>query len=67
MPPVQSLLVLRAWQFFLHDYPDKDFVLLLLHIIKFGANVGFTGQKKLQFCKNLKSVSGHEQFVSEAV
>ena len=65
--PVQSSLVLRAWRFFLHDYPDKDFVSLLLHIIEFGANIGFIGQQKVQFCENLKSISGNEQFVSEAV
>lgn len=42
-PHVITLLIHDAWAHFLGDYPDKDFVLALLHIIKFGANIGFQG------------------------
>src|SRR5271154_1366203 len=52
--PVPSSLIVEAWEFFLHDYPDKKFVSSLLHIIRFGANIGFIGQPAVQSCDNLK-------------
>ncbi|KAJ6474252.1 hypothetical protein C8R45DRAFT_935650 [Mycena sanguinolenta] len=56
LPTVSSVLNEDAWTFYLRDYPDRNFVLSLIHIIRHGANLGFTGDKtSSQMCTNLKS------------
>ncbi len=45
MPTVSSALNISNWDFYLRDYPDRDFVTSLLQIIKHGANVGFSGDR----------------------
>lgn len=67
LTPVPSSLVADAWDYFLHDYPDRQFVALLLHIIKFDTNVGFIGQLGMQSCKNLKSALENEELLSESI
>lgn len=52
-PQVTSSLVRDAWAYHLADYPDRVFVDSLLHIIDFGASLGFIGDEKDQSCKNL--------------
>jgi hypothetical protein len=56
LPFVSSTLNEHAWRFYLRDYPDPLFVDTLIHIIRHGANLGFSGNKSLsQTCTNLKS------------
>jgi hypothetical protein len=64
---VTSPLVKEAWNFYLKDYPDQPFVSSLMHIIEFGANLGFSGTHHAQSCRNLKSAEDHPKFISEAV
>ncbi|KAF7368055.1 Integrase/recombinase xerD [Mycena sanguinolenta] len=55
-PTIHSVLNEDAWAFYLRDYPDAEFVSVLLNIIRHGANLGFTGDKSIsQTCTNLKS------------
>ncbi|KAJ7840021.1 hypothetical protein B0H13DRAFT_1910887 [Mycena leptocephala] len=55
-PSVSSILNEDAWTFYLRDYSDRNFVSALIHIIRHGANLGFTGDKTCsQTCTNLKS------------
>jgi Reverse transcriptase (RNA-dependent DNA polymerase) len=67
LPRVQSRLVRDAWQYYLRDYPDQHFVNSLLHIIDFGADLGFTGTHLAQSCRNLKSANDFPEFISNAV
>jgi hypothetical protein len=48
-------------------YPNKQFVKSLLHIIEFGANIGFSGNHREQPCHNLKSTIEFPDSVSKAV
>jgi hypothetical protein len=58
----------EAWVYFLRDYPDADFVCSLLHIIDFGANIGFDGDCTASYtANNLKSASQFPQTVSAAI
>ena len=57
--PVTCLLYPPAWESFLADYPDRPFVHFILHIIRFGANVGFAGTRCSQSCENLRSALDH--------
>ncbi|KAF7378022.1 Integrase/recombinase xerD [Mycena sanguinolenta] len=55
-PTVTSVLNEEAWAYYLRDYPDRTFVSALIHIIRHGANIGFTGDRTIsQSCTNLKS------------
>lgn len=56
LPVVSSTLNKEAWSFYLQDYPDRDFVDTISHIIQHGANLGFSGDRNhLQTCSNLQS------------
>lgn len=66
-PRVSTPLVLDAWAFYLQDYPDRLFVSSLLHIIEFGANIGFVGPEIVRPCKDLTSALEHLQFMDDAV
>ena len=57
----------EAWRYHLRDYPDQRFVNSLLHIIDFGANLGFTGPHLAQSCCNLKSANNFPEFISKSV
>ena len=61
---VSSTLVHDAWASYLQDYPDPQFVSTILHIIKYGANVGFTGEMKEQASLNLRSALENPDVVS---
>lgn len=63
--PIRSSLKPDAWQFYLQSYPDREFVKTLLHIITYGASVGFVGTSKPQNCKNLRSMLDYNDFVSQ--
>ena len=67
LPRVQSRLVREAWRYHLRDYPDQRFVNSLLHIIDFGANLGFTRPHLAQSCRNLKSANNFPEFISKSV
>lgn len=53
--PVSSTLKKDAWAFHLADYPDSIFVTTILHIIEFGACIGFSSDEHEQPGSNLKS------------
>lgn len=63
--PIRSSLNPDAWQIYLQHYPDRELVKTLLHIIKYGASVGFSGTGKSQICKNLRSALDYSDFVSQ--
>jgi hypothetical protein len=67
LPRVTSNLVKDVWEFYLKDYPNPPFVKSILHIIDFGASLGFTGLDCLQSCRNLKSASEAPGTVSSAI
>ncbi|KAL1939199.1 hypothetical protein VTO73DRAFT_10240 [Trametes versicolor] len=53
-----------AWAYHLRDYPDPAFVETILHIIDYGANVGFLGDRATsQVSRNLSSATEHESLV----
>jgi hypothetical protein len=61
---VSSTLVKDAWAFYLKEYPDPSFVSTILHIIEFGANIGYSGDLREQSCDNLRSALEHPDVVS---
>ena len=61
------MLNYQAWDFYLRDYPDRQFVSSLLQIIHIGADIGFRGSEEQQDCTNLKSAAEHPDFVAEAI
>jgi hypothetical protein len=67
MQPVPSKLHADAWEYYLRDYPDSTFVSTLLHIIRFGANIGCIGPQHDQSCKNLRSAAEHPGFVASTL
>ena len=67
LPCVSSMLVKAAWAYHLRDYPDKKFVDSIMHIIDFGANIGFSGTHCEQSCCNLKSAIEFPESMSRAV
>ncbi|THU77451.1 hypothetical protein K435DRAFT_877822 [Dendrothele bispora CBS 962.96] len=63
---VTSTLNHSAWKFFLSDYPDRQFVDTLLHIIDYGANIGFHGDRhQSQSSTNLSSAHEHPDVIVE--
>ena len=66
-PHVITPLVHDAWAHFLKDYPDKEFVSSLLHIIKFGAKIGFQGVQAARMSKNLKSALQSPDFIQSSI
>ncbi|KAJ7124247.1 hypothetical protein C8R44DRAFT_875303 [Mycena epipterygia] len=55
-PTISTSLNEDTWAYYLHDYRDHDFVSALIHIVRHGINLGFTGSKTTsQSCTNLKS------------
>jgi hypothetical protein len=64
---VLSPLHINAWDHYLHDYPDRTFVAMLLQIISFGANLGFIGDQHPQSCKNLRSAVEHNALVGSSI
>ncbi|KAG9223888.1 hypothetical protein CCMSSC00406_0007750 [Pleurotus cornucopiae] len=65
--PVQSTLVQLQWAHYLAEYPDPEFVLALLHIIQFGAAIGFDGTDKPQNCRNLKTAIEHPEVIDKDI
>ncbi|KAG9227027.1 hypothetical protein CCMSSC00406_0008999 [Pleurotus cornucopiae] len=63
--PVKSTLVYSKWAYYLADYPDSQLVQALLHIIKYGAAIGFTGDDKPQTCRNLKTAIEHPDVIDK--
>ncbi|KAF5384415.1 hypothetical protein D9615_003302 [Tricholomella constricta] len=56
LPTITTTLHEGAWTHYLRDYPDRTLVDTLMQIIRHGANIGFSGdRKKSQTCTNLKS------------
>ena len=66
-PHVVTPLIYDTWAHFLTDYPDKEFVLSLLHIIKFGANISFQGAQGAHLSKNLKSALQSPEFIQLSI
>jgi hypothetical protein len=68
LPHVITPLIHDAWAHFLKDYPNREFVSSLLHIIKFGANIGFRGvQAAPRASKNLKSALQSPDFIQSSI
>ena len=67
LPRVSSTLVRSAWEYHLKDYPDKTFVDSIMHIIDFGADIGFSGTHYEQSCRNLRSAIEFPESVSKAI
>ncbi|KAI1791545.1 hypothetical protein LXA43DRAFT_840628, partial [Ganoderma leucocontextum] len=63
-PPVCSSLRREAWARHLADYPDRNYVTSLLHIIEFGAALGYTGPLHSQECRNLSTALEHPDTVA---
>jgi len=64
---VHFSLVRGTWEYFLEDYPNQSLVNSLLHIIDFGANLGFNGSLCKQSCHNLKSATEFPEFIKKSV
>ncbi|THU85554.1 hypothetical protein K435DRAFT_869171 [Dendrothele bispora CBS 962.96] len=65
---VTSTLNRSAWEFFLSDYPDRQFVDTLLHIIDYGANIGFHGDRlQSQSSTNLSSAHEHPDVIDSMI
>ena len=66
-PHVVTALNYDAWAHFLTDYPDKEFISSLLHIIKFGTNIGFQGVQAARPSKNLKLALQSPSFIESSI
>jgi hypothetical protein len=66
-PHIVTPLNYNAWAHFLTDYPDKEFVLLLLQIIKFGINIRFLGDQAACPSKNIKSALQSPSFIEPSI
>ena len=64
---VSCSLVKSVWQWYLADYPDHAFVATILHIIEFGASLGYICPEFEQACHNLKSAFEWPQVVSDYI
>ncbi len=53
-----------AWARYLTDYPDPIYVESLLHIIDYGAAIGFSGLQSAQACRNLSTALEHPDTVA---
>lgn len=62
--PVRSELRRTAWASYLKDYPDPLFVKSLLHIIDYGAAIGYVGPPASQDCRNLSTALEHPDTVT---
>ena len=49
----------------LSDHPGRDFVDSLIHILRFGAHIGYTGPRRPCISRNLISASQHSDIVSD--
>src|SRR5882672_7054154 len=67
LPKASSPLIREAWDSFLADYPDCEFVSGLLNIIDVGASIGHSGPPISQLCKNLRSALDHPDVISKEV
>src|SRR5882672_357374 len=67
LPKASSPLIREAWDFFLANYPDREFVSGLLNIIDVGASIGHSGPPISQLCKNLRSALDHPDVISKEV
>lgn len=67
-PTVSSKLQPDAWARYLADYPDDGtFSRTLVHIIRYGARLGFAGDRRPQSCSNLSSAFDFEAAISADV
>ena len=48
----------------LSDHPDRDHVDSLIHMLRFGARVGYTSPPRPRISRNLISASQHSDIVS---
>jgi len=67
LPKAYSPLIREAWDSFLADYPDHEFVSGLLNIIDVGASIGHSGPPISQSCKNLRSAIDHPDIISKEI
>src|SRR5882672_9769922 len=67
LPKASSPLIREAWDLFLADYPDHEFVSGLLNIIDVGASIGHSGLPISQSCKNLRSAIDHPDIISNEI
>ena len=67
LPCVTTPLKRKAWEFHLRDYPNRAFVDTLLHIIDYGALIGFDSVDHPQHGKNLTSCKDSPVTVTSAV
>jgi hypothetical protein len=67
-PPSESIdtvLNEHAWSFYLLEYPDRNLVDTLVHIICHGCNLGYKADHDHpQTCSNLKSAAEHPDAIS---
>ena len=67
LPHVVTSLHRDAWEFHLQGYPDRPFVDTLLHIIDYGALLGFDAPDHTQDCKNLTSCAINPDAIASAI
>ena len=49
----------------LSDHPDRDYVDSLIHMLRFGARIAYTGPRRPRLSRNLISASQHSDIVSD--
>src|SRR5882724_9880386 len=67
LPKAFSPLIREAWDSFLADHPDCEFVSGLLNIIDVGASIGHSGPPISQSCKYLRSAIDHPDIISKEI
>lgn len=61
-------MVQGAWAHFLADYPDRIFLESLLHVIDYGAAIGYTGPyPSSPNCANLKTALEHPEVIESDI
>ncbi len=60
IPSITLSLNASTWSHYLQDYPDCNFVNMIIHIIHHGANTGYLADHNhSQLCSNLHSATDH--------
>jgi len=67
LPHTISPLNRDAWESYLSDYPDREFMDTILNIIDVGASISHSGLPKSQLCKNLRSALDHKEVISKEI
>jgi hypothetical protein len=66
-PVISTPININVLELELKSHPDQAFVKNLLHSLRFGARIGFTGKQQARVSPNLVSASEHPEIVTQNI